>query len=57
MHLVFASTVRGGRSKTLILAFFASLFVGILLAFVANAWAGIKNDPEAMEKLRSAWKA
>lgn len=53
-HLVFAA--KTGRSKTLVLVLFAGLFLGILLAFMANAWNSIKEDPEAMAKLRAAWK-
>jgi len=40
--------------KTLVLGFFASLFLGLLLAFISNAWDGIKADPAAMEKLKGA---
>jgi len=42
--------------KSVILAFFASLFVGILAAFCANAWDRIREDPESMARLRAAWK-
>jgi hypothetical protein len=49
------STLIGGKGSILII--FASLFLGILLAFVSSAWDGIKADPVAMEKLRSAVNA
>lgn len=40
--------------KTLLLGLFASLFLGLLLAFISNAWDGIRTDPEAMEKIKGA---
>jgi hypothetical protein len=55
-HLVFMSEGRSAGAKTLVLVFFAALFTGIFVAFMANAWARIKEDPEAMTKLRMAWK-
>jgi hypothetical protein len=42
-------------AKKFILIVFASLFIGILVAFCANAWDRIRNDPESMDKLRAAW--
>jgi uncharacterized protein involved in exopolysaccharide biosynthesis len=41
-------------AKGLVLICFASLFIGLLAAFVANAWDRVKEDPEAMAKLRAA---
>jgi uncharacterized protein involved in exopolysaccharide biosynthesis len=40
--------------KALILICFASLFLGLLAAFVANAWDRVKKDPDAMAKLQAA---
>jgi hypothetical protein len=42
--------------KRIILITLASLFIGILAAFCANAWDRIKADPEAMAKLKDAAK-
>lgn len=42
--------------KRIILITLASLFIGILAAFCANAWDKIKADPEAMAKLKDAAK-
>jgi hypothetical protein len=44
------------RSKTMVLVFFASSFLGILAAFVMHYVATIRHDPEAMETLRKAWR-
>jgi hypothetical protein len=46
--------VSGGRAKKLVLAFFASFFVALLVAFCLNAIDRVKRDPEAMGKLRRA---
>jgi hypothetical protein len=42
------------KAKTFLLAIFGSLFLGLLAAFAANAWDRVKEDPEAMAKLRAA---
>jgi hypothetical protein len=44
----------GGRSKTVLLVFFASLFIAVLGAFILQSINTIKKDPEAMEKIRVA---
>jgi len=46
--------ISGGRAKKLVLAFFASLFVALLVAFCLNAIERVRRDPEAMEKLKRA---
>jgi hypothetical protein len=38
-----------------ILSLFACLFLGFLLAFMAEGLVRIKADPEARKKLRDAW--
>lgn len=43
-------------TKTLALGLFASLFLGLLLAFLSNAWDGIRADPAAMAKIKDALK-
>jgi hypothetical protein len=35
-----------------IIVVFAAIFLAVFLAFALNAISNIKNDPEAMEKLR-----
>jgi uncharacterized protein involved in exopolysaccharide biosynthesis len=40
------------RGMLCIIVVFAAGFFAVLLAFVLNAIANIKNDPEAMAKLR-----
>ena len=42
--------------KTSVLWFILSLIVGIAAAFIVNAWQRLRNDPEAMEKLKDAVK-
>ena len=42
-------------AKKFILIVFASLFIGILVAFCANAWDHVREDPDSMAKLRAAW--
>jgi uncharacterized protein involved in exopolysaccharide biosynthesis len=41
-----------GRGKLCIIVTFAAGFFAVFLAFVLNAIANIKNDPEALEKLK-----
>jgi hypothetical protein len=48
---------QGSVVKTLILALFASLFLGIILAFLSNSWDRIKADPASAARIESAWKA
>ena len=42
------------RGKLCIIVTFAAFFLAVFLAFALNALGNIKNDPEAMEKLRPA---
>jgi hypothetical protein len=50
-------TAQSSSARTLVLAFFVSLFVGLILAFLSNAWDRIKADPDSVALLESAWKA
>ena len=42
--------------KTSLVAFFGSLIIGILAAFIVNALDRVRKDPEAMAKLKDAMK-
>lgn len=44
-----------GRVKKLIIITFAAFFVLVFVAFLLNAIDNIKQDPEASEKIKSAW--
>ena len=46
-----------GRVKKLIIIFFASFFVFVFIAFLKNAIANIKADPESNKLISEAWKA
>ena len=39
------------------IAFIASLFISILIAFFINAIKNIKSDAVASEKIKSAWES
>ena len=41
------------RGKIMIIASFAAFFIAIFIAFLLNAIKNIKNDPEAMKKLKT----
>ena len=44
-----------GRVKKLVIITFAAFFIFVFIAFVRNAVDNIKNDPEASEKIKTAW--
>jgi hypothetical protein len=44
----------GGRSKPMLVVFFASLLIALLGAFLLQAARNIKDDPESMDKIRAA---
>ena len=44
-----------GRLKKLIIVVFAAFFIFVFVAFLLNAIDNIKKDPEASEKIKSAW--
>jgi hypothetical protein len=44
----------GGRIKTILIAFFASLSVAVLISCCLQAVRGVKNDPDSMAKIREA---
>lgn len=44
-----------GRVKKLIIIVFAAFFILVFIAFLKNAIENIKQDPEASEKIKSAW--
>ncbi len=44
------------RGKLCIIITFAGFFISIFLAFALNAVQNIKNDQEAMQKIKSGWK-
>jgi|GEM_PF-4095057 len=44
-------------TKKAIIIILAALFLGILAAFIADAWDNVRKDPEAMKKLEDAKKA
>lgn len=44
-----------GRVKKLIILTFAAFFILVFIAFLLNAIDNIKQDPEASEKIKSAW--
>ena len=44
-----------GRVKKTIIVTFAAFFILVFVAFVLNAVDNIKQDPEASEKIKSAW--
>lgn len=44
-----------GRLKKLIIVVFAAFFVFVFIAFLLNAIDNIKQDPEASEKIKTAW--
>ena len=46
-----------GRGKLCIIVVFAAFFATVFMAFLLNAIKNIKNDPEAMSKLKSGKKA
>ena len=43
------------RGKLCIIITFAAIFISIFLAFALNAVQNIKNDREAMQKIKSGW--
>ena len=45
-----------GRSKQVIIATFAALFIFIFLAFLINAGKNVKKDPVASKTLADAWQ-
>ena len=51
----FILNVAQGRTKKLIIVFFASFFIFIFIAFAKNAVKNIKEDPEASRTIKSAW--
>ena len=44
-----------GRLKKLIIVVFAAFFIFVFIAFLLNAIENIKQDPEASEKIKTAW--
>ena len=44
-----------GRVKKTIIVTFATFFILVFIAFLLNAIENIKKDPEASEKIKSAW--
>lgn len=44
-----------GRVKKTIIVTFAAFFILVFIAFLLNAIDNIKQDPEASEKIKSAW--
>ncbi len=44
-----------GRVKKLVIITFAAFFILVFVAFLLNAIDNIKQDPEASEKIKSAW--
>ena len=46
-----------GRTKKLIIICFASFFIFVFIAFVRNAIANIKADPESSKLISDAWNA
>lgn len=44
-----------GRLKKLIIVVFAAFFIFVFVAFLLNAVENIKKDPEASEKIKTAW--
>ncbi len=44
-----------GRLKKLIIIVFAAFFIFVFIAFLLNAIENIKKDPEASEKIKTAW--
>ena len=44
-----------GRAKKTIIVTFATFFILVFIAFLLNAIDNIKKDPEASEKIKSAW--
>ena len=44
-----------GRLKKLIIIVFAAFFIFVFVAFLLNAIENIKKDPEASEKIKTAW--
>ena len=44
-----------GRVKKLVIIVFAAFFIFVFIAFLKNAIENIKKDPEASEKIKSAW--
>ena len=44
-----------GRIKKLIIVVFAAFFIFVFIAFLLNAIENIKQDPEASEKIKTAW--
>ncbi len=44
-----------GRLKKLIIIVFAAFFIFVFIAFLLNAVENIKKDPEASEKIKTAW--
>lgn len=44
-----------GRLKKLIIVVFAAFFIFVFIAFLLNAVDNIKQDPEASEKIKTAW--
>lgn len=55
--LLLAYEKTRSRTSTILVVFFSSLFLSILLAFTLNAIRGIRRDPAAMEKLRDAMRS
>ena len=46
---------RSSKAKKLIIVVFAVFFVLVFIAFLLNAIENIKQDPEASDKIKSAW--